>query len=877
MFKKKISVVLIISLLLGNFPISFAATEEKWASKDLAEWQKMGLLKGDDDGELRAGQNINRAEFMALVNRMEKKTKKSSKIKKYVDVKPGDWYYDTISIALRAGYIKGVSENKIDPEALVTREEAMAVLSRISNAKTKVKAYKYASDSFRVSSWARKEVSACINEGFISGVNGKILPQKNITRAEAVVMLNRKFSDKRVYGLKGKYDLGHKTVKNVIVTAKGVELKNAKIKENLVVSKKVGNGDVAFDNIIVSKNFYAYGGGRNSIHLNNVQVEGTMFLSREEDAVRVVADSETKTASVVIENSAILVSEDTDSKPFSRVEFSKNMPKESEVSLEGKFDELEINSKNTKLKGSGDISLLKFNEETILEGDFSADEVKVSDKFDVSLNDGKFKTFDKKGIKKDKTNGDLKFEVKLKKDHKEDNKSNEKSNKDEKSEKDTNLEEVNSEDEYEDEYKESFDEYDESEDTRVASNNTYYPNTSYIFSEPTKLVTAEPTKPVVTKPTKPVVTKPTKPITAEPTKPVNTEPTKPVNTEPTKPVVTKPSKPVNTNPTKPVTAEPTKPVNTKPTKPVNTEPTKPVVTKPTKPVNTKPTKPVTAEPTKPVVTKPTKPVVTKPTKPVVTKPTKPITAEPTKPVNTEPTKPVVTKPTKPITAEPTKPVNTKPTKPVVTKPTKPVNTKPIKPVNTDPQPQPQPDPQPQIHTEYKVEYVKYAGFGREIEIKDVMVKEGDSVPYINKSSGKIFNVWYGDRDCRKIYDLHKPLKSSLKLYVEYMKNEDLVGYPQLKKDILKILFGSYCGIKYEKKNIGGKDITTKIIVPKTLEEFYGLEISWKSLNPELIDNEGNFIYPSVASRACIEITLKLGDYTTKTRRYEDLEAKTWTD
>ncbi|HCS11755.1 MAG TPA: hypothetical protein DIV40_09905 [Clostridiales bacterium] len=48
------------------------------------------------------------------------------------------------------------------------------------------------SDDADVSNWAKDSVEKCIETGIVSGRDaGKIAPQENITRAEAVVMVRR--------------------------------------------------------------------------------------------------------------------------------------------------------------------------------------------------------------------------------------------------------------------------------------------------------------------------------------------------------------------------------------------------------------------------------------------------------------------------------------------------------------------------------------------------------------------------------------------------------------------------------------------------------------------------------------------------------------
>lgn len=98
------------------------------AGTALACFRDKGYLKGYGDGSFRPDQVITRAEFAALVNRVTGFGEKSGEIANYPDVPVGAWYYDDISVALKAGYLTDGGSGKMSPEnALAARECAFAV------------------------------------------------------------------------------------------------------------------------------------------------------------------------------------------------------------------------------------------------------------------------------------------------------------------------------------------------------------------------------------------------------------------------------------------------------------------------------------------------------------------------------------------------------------------------------------------------------------------------------------------------------------------------------------------------------------------------------------------------------------------------------
>ena len=65
----------------------------------------------------------------------------------------------------------------------------MTILARTSNSESYTDALERFSDADTVSSWAVPALTAMVEQGVIDGVDGKLLPRGNVTRAQVAKML----------------------------------------------------------------------------------------------------------------------------------------------------------------------------------------------------------------------------------------------------------------------------------------------------------------------------------------------------------------------------------------------------------------------------------------------------------------------------------------------------------------------------------------------------------------------------------------------------------------------------------------------------------------------------------------------------------------
>lgn len=183
-------------IMLGFGSAALAAGEDAsghWAEAALSKWHGLGFLQGDPDGGFRPDSSISRAEFVALVNRMQAYTA-TGDVSLYGDVAGGDWFYEDISRALAAGYINGTGADTMSPYDNITRQEAIVIIARIAGlggADYDEAVLSEVRDAAQIAGWARDLVGAALADGLVSGSDGSLNPQADITRAEAVVLMDR--------------------------------------------------------------------------------------------------------------------------------------------------------------------------------------------------------------------------------------------------------------------------------------------------------------------------------------------------------------------------------------------------------------------------------------------------------------------------------------------------------------------------------------------------------------------------------------------------------------------------------------------------------------------------------------------------------------
>lgn len=248
-------------MLATMIPAAFASDLDGHWSKNFIEYlDEEGIINPSaTTGKYEPERKVTRAEFMRYVNRAFHFTEKASI--SYSDVQSNSWYYDTVRIAEKYGYINGTGNGRMNPEGYVTREQAAVILGRLykadpGNVKPANLSFK---DKAKVATWSAGYVKAAVDKGIITGYKDNTFkPTKVITRAELAKILY--------------YYLGT-SLSTAGKAYTGSDLKsdtaNVTISESCTLSDATIDGDL----------YLTEGLASDAVQLNDVYVKGTIIVA----------------------------------------------------------------------------------------------------------------------------------------------------------------------------------------------------------------------------------------------------------------------------------------------------------------------------------------------------------------------------------------------------------------------------------------------------------------------------------------------------------------------------------------------------------------------------------------------------------------------
>ncbi len=167
----------------------FADTNEHWAESDTEELHAMGIILGDGENAVTES-NVTRAEFAAFAARAFTEVDENNYSQYFDDVPSGSVFAPYVAAAYEAGLINGVGGGKFAPDAYVTREQIVIMMSRIDSLPDKSQSVKFS--DIKSGYKYMTELKKAVGNGIINGYDdGKFYPYKNATRAQAASMIMR--------------------------------------------------------------------------------------------------------------------------------------------------------------------------------------------------------------------------------------------------------------------------------------------------------------------------------------------------------------------------------------------------------------------------------------------------------------------------------------------------------------------------------------------------------------------------------------------------------------------------------------------------------------------------------------------------------------
>lgn len=180
-----------ITIYAKWFLIVLPGTTVKKNTPKLNTADHFAYVQGYPNGTVKPAGNITRAETAAILFRLmddaSRKTYYSTK-SGFRDVASGSWYNTYVATLNNAGVITDSSNGYFRPNEAITRAELAAMLAKFSETTGAANYFNDVSAKY----WAANAIAICAKLGWITGYpDGTFRPDKNVTRAELMAMINR--------------------------------------------------------------------------------------------------------------------------------------------------------------------------------------------------------------------------------------------------------------------------------------------------------------------------------------------------------------------------------------------------------------------------------------------------------------------------------------------------------------------------------------------------------------------------------------------------------------------------------------------------------------------------------------------------------------
>ena len=225
--------------------VTYSDVDSHWAKAAIEIWSDRGIIEGDG-GRFLPGNSITRGELAAILQRaMNYQTVQENS---FSDLNGDAWYTEYILKAAAAGVMEGDGQGRARPMDKVTRQEAAVMFARAFGFQDESQAELPYSDASQIAGWALSAVSGMTQRGYLEGDGGRFRPNGNLTRAEAVTILNNIVQG--FYRAPGTYQ--ESVAGNALVNVGGVTLKDMTVSGDLYLSAGAVGLPVTLENVTVT-------------------------------------------------------------------------------------------------------------------------------------------------------------------------------------------------------------------------------------------------------------------------------------------------------------------------------------------------------------------------------------------------------------------------------------------------------------------------------------------------------------------------------------------------------------------------------------------------------------------------------------------------
>ena len=169
--------------------------DNHWASQAILELVERGIINGYPDKTFKPNEKVTRSEFAKMMTKALN-LKSTSTTQTFVDVPPTSWDYEVVEAA--KNYLTGYKTNDgkmyfYGSRPSVREDMAVALVKalKLTVEKENGQLKKIFKDYDEISSNLRDYIYTAYKHEIMIGADGKFLPQKNLTRAEAAMLILR--------------------------------------------------------------------------------------------------------------------------------------------------------------------------------------------------------------------------------------------------------------------------------------------------------------------------------------------------------------------------------------------------------------------------------------------------------------------------------------------------------------------------------------------------------------------------------------------------------------------------------------------------------------------------------------------------------------
>ncbi len=131
MYKKRLTALLLAVCMLCSLCVTARAVDDTTALETI---RTLGIMKGDEDGNLNLSANVTRAEFVTMMvsaSAYKDSIGSGSGVSLFQDVKSSHWASEYIKLSLEQGWVSGYVDGTFRPNNQITLEEACTALLKM--------------------------------------------------------------------------------------------------------------------------------------------------------------------------------------------------------------------------------------------------------------------------------------------------------------------------------------------------------------------------------------------------------------------------------------------------------------------------------------------------------------------------------------------------------------------------------------------------------------------------------------------------------------------------------------------------------------------------------------------------------------------------